>query len=50
MGILFVLIDNLIFFFFFIKEKKKINFKVDKINFYKWEIYIKEENLSYNIM
>lgn len=31
-------------------KKKKINFKVDKINFYKWEIHIKEENSSYNIM
>lgn len=38
------------FLLFFTKEKKKINFKVDKINFYKWEIHIKEENSSYNIM
>lgn len=38
------------FLLFFTKEKKKINFKVHKINFYKWEIHIKEENSSYNIM
>lgn len=38
------------FLLFFTKEKKKINFKVDKINFYKWEIHIKEENSSYNLM
>lgn len=37
------------FLLFFTNEKKKI-FKVDKINFYKWEIHIKEENSSYNIM
>lgn len=41
---------SLIFSFSSLMKKKKINFKVDKINFYKWEIHIKEENSSYNIM
>lgn len=41
---------SLIFSFSSLMKKKKINFKVDKINFYKWEIHIKEENSSYNII
>lgn len=39
---------SLIFSFSSLMKKKKINFKVDKINF--GEIHIKEENSSYNIM